>query len=176
MLYKDSNDPKVAQAGVEVKSGRKWRADKAVLQAKSQIHHKALVGTVMQGRAGLGTFRTPQYDKARGEERRRLVQEEVKVAVEEERTSRAVGLRQQGAWTRWEQAMDRKVTLTDLRRAVPQRIKVLVQAVYHVLPSHSNLFTWGKVEYPACPQCSGRGTLEPILSSCPVALCQGLAL
>lgn len=93
--------------------------------------------------------------------------------VEEERCTRAVGLRQQGAWTRWEQAMVRKVTWTELWQAEPQRIKFLVQAVYDVLPSPSNLFIWGKVESPDCLQCSGKETLEYILSCCPKALGQG---
>ncbi len=126
-----------------------------------------------RGRVGLGTFPTPQYEKAKGKERRRLVQEEVRAEVEERRTSRAVGLRHQGAWTRWEQAVDRKVTWTDLWRAEPQRIKFLVQAVYDILPSPSNLSVWNKTESPSCPQCPGRGTLEHILSCCPVALGQG---
>ncbi len=39
MLYRDSSDPKVAQAGVQVKTGRKWRADDAVSQADSWIRH-----------------------------------------------------------------------------------------------------------------------------------------
>ncbi len=97
MLYEDSSDPKVAQAGMEVKTGRKWRADKAVLQAESHIRHRVLVGAVTRGRAGLGTFPTPQYSKAKRKERRRLVQEEMRAAVEDERSSRPVGLRHQGA-------------------------------------------------------------------------------
>lgn len=39
-----------------------------------------------------------------------------------------------------------------------------------MLPSPSNLFTWGKVETPACPLCQRRGTLEHILNCCPKAL------
>ncbi len=39
MLYRDSSDPRVAQVGVQVKTGRKWRADDAVSQAESRIRH-----------------------------------------------------------------------------------------------------------------------------------------
>ena len=115
----------------------------------------------------------PRFDKARGKERRQLVQNEVRAAVEEERSSRAVGMRQQGAWTRWEQAVERKITWTDLWRAEPHRIKFLVQAVYDVLPSPSNLHCWGLADTPACPLCQKKGTLEHILSSCPKALGEG---
>ena len=88
------------------------------------------------GRAGLGMFPTPpRHRECKGKEKRRQIQEEVRTAVEEGRTSRAAGLRQQGAWTRWEHAMDRKVTWTDLWQSEPHRISFLVRAVYDVLPS-----------------------------------------
>jgi len=56
----------------------------------------------------------------------------------------------------------------------PKKVKFLIQGVYNVLPSPSNLFTWGKVETHACPLCSKTGTLEHILSSCSKALGEGL--
>lgn len=82
-------------------------------------------------------------------------------------------MRQHGAWMRWEQAMERSVTWKEIWQWDPQRIKFLIQGVYDVLPSPSNLFRWGKVETPACPLCSKAGTLEHILSSCSKALVEG---
>lgn len=67
--------------------------------AESRLQHRALVGTVACERAGLGSSTTSCYDKAKGKDRRALLQEEVRVAVEEERASRAVEMQQQGAWT-----------------------------------------------------------------------------
>ncbi len=67
----------------------------------------------------------------------------------------------------------RKVTWAELWKVEPQRIKFLIQAVYDVLPSPSNLHICGKVESPACPLCSRRGTLERILSCCPKTLGEG---
>ena len=127
---------------------------------------------VTRGRAGLGSFPTPQMN-TKGKEGRRLVQEEVRAAVEETRTCKAVGMKQQGAWTRWENAVERRVTWAELWKAEPQRIKFLIQAVYDVLPSPSNLHIWGIAETPACPLCSKRGTLEHILSCCTRALGDG---
>ena len=69
--------------------------------------------------------------------------------------------------------MERKVTWTEIWSAEPQRIKFLIQAVYDVLPSPSNLHTWGLAETPACPLCSKRGTLEHVLSCCTRALGDG---
>ncbi|XP_063054019.1 uncharacterized protein LOC134448252 [Engraulis encrasicolus] len=172
VLYRDSSDPKVANAGIQVRTGRKWKAEEAVQMAEARLRHRALVGVVTRGRAGLGSFPTPQVNPS-GKERRRLVQEEVRAAEEEIRSCKWVGMRQQGAWTRWENALERKVTWTDIWRAEPHRIKFLVQAVYDVLPSPSNLHTWGLAESPACPLCSKRGTLEHVLSSCSTALGEG---
>ncbi|XP_060938981.1 uncharacterized protein LOC133018922 [Limanda limanda] len=170
--YRDSSDPKVAKAGIQVRTGRKWRAEDAVQEADARLRHRSLVGVVTRSRAGLGSFPTPQMN-TRGKERRRLVQEEVRAAVEETRTCKAVGMKQQGAWTRWENAVERKVTWAELWKAEPHRIKFLIQAVYDVLPSPSNLHIWGIAETPACPLCSKRGTLEHILSCCTRALGDG---
>ncbi|GAA6088619.1 uncharacterized protein LOC109140547, partial [Tachysurus ichikawai] len=173
LQYRESRDPKVSGAGVVVKTGRKWRSEAAVDQAESRLSHGVLVGALARGRAGLGTFQGPRFDKAWGKERRQLVQGEVRAAVEEERFSKAVGMARQGAWTRWEQAVERKITWADLWRAEPHRIKFLVQAVYDVLPSPSNLYTWGLVDTPGCVLCQRKGTLEHILSCCPRALGEG---
>ncbi|XP_061905517.1 uncharacterized protein LOC133651562 [Entelurus aequoreus] len=170
--YRDTSDPKVAKAGIQVRTGRKWRAEEAVQEADARLRHRSLVGAVTRGRAGLGFFPTPQLN-TRGKEGRRLVQDEVRAAVEETRTCKAVGMKQQGAWTRWDNAVERRVTWAEIWKAEPQRIKFVIQAVYDVLPSPSNLHTWGIAETPACPLCSKRGTLEHILSCCTRALGDG---
>lgn len=56
----------------------------------------------------------------------------------------AVGIKQEGARTRLENAVERKVTLAELWKAKPHHIQLLIQAVYDVLPNPSNLHTWGK--------------------------------
>ena len=93
--------------------------------------------------------------------------------VEELRAIQMVGMRLQGAWTRWEQAVDRKISFSELWQAEPHRIMFLIASVYDVLPSPSNLFSWEKVDTPSCPLCLRRGTLGHILSCCPKALGEG---
>ncbi|RXN12199.1 reverse transcriptase [Labeo rohita] len=173
LMYSGSRDAKVSGAGIVVRTGRKWRTAEAVQQAETRLKHKAILGSVAQGRAGLGSLTATRYNLASGRERQRLVEEEVRTSVEEERTSRAVAMRQQGAWMKWEQAMERNVTWKDIWTWNPQRIRFLIQGVYDILPSPSNLYTWGRVETPACPLCSKPGTLEHILSSCSKALGEG---
>ncbi len=154
LQYSGSRDAKVSGAGIVVRTGRKWRAAEAVQQAEIRLKHKAILGTVAQDRVRLGSLRATRYDSASGKERQRLVQEEVRASVEEERTNRAVAMRQQGAWMKWEQAMERSVTWKNIWKWNPQRIKFLIQGVYDVLSCPSNLCIWGKIETPACPLCS----------------------
>ncbi|XP_041934289.1 LOW QUALITY PROTEIN: uncharacterized protein LOC121697073, partial [Alosa sapidissima] len=124
-------------------------------------------------RADIGYFPSTRVDKAQGKQRQHLIQQEVRAGVEEERASRMVGMGQQGAWTKWENVLQRKITWPNIWRADSLNIRFLVQAVYDVLPSPSNLHVWGKAETPSCLQCPGRGSLEHLLSSCPKALGEG---
>ncbi len=87
-------------ASIEARTGRKWKAEKAVEVAESRLRQKALVGTVATGRGGLGYFPKTLVIQARGKQRHHLFQEEVRADVEEEQETRVVGLRQQGVWTR----------------------------------------------------------------------------
>ncbi len=103
-MYRDSSDAKVSSAGICVKTGRNWQAQKAVDRAEVRLRHGVLVGNVAVGRADLGSFSKPRYDKARGRKQRQLVQNEVQAEVEEDRLTKMVGMRQNGAWTRWENA------------------------------------------------------------------------
>lgn len=82
-------------------------------------------------------------------------------------------MQKQGAWMKWEQVMERRVTWKDIWQWNPQRIKFLIQGVYDVLPSPSNLRTWGKKETRTCPLSSKTGKLEHILSWSFKALSEG---
>lgn len=93
LQYRNSRDPKVSAAGIEVRTGRKCKAGEALEVAESRLRQKELVGSVARGRAGLGYFPQHQSHKITSRERRYLLQEEVRAGVEEERASRMVGLR-----------------------------------------------------------------------------------
>lgn len=55
MISKDFSDPMVAKAGMLIKTSRKWRAEEAMLQAESWLHHSDLVGVKTRGKSGLGS-------------------------------------------------------------------------------------------------------------------------
>ncbi|XP_069133240.1 uncharacterized protein [Argopecten irradians] len=74
MTLKDSRDEKVRQAGVEVRTGRRWSASKAVSEAESRLRHKDIVGTVCIGRQGLGRGQTTRWKEVNVTERKYQVQ------------------------------------------------------------------------------------------------------
>ncbi|KAL0194102.1 hypothetical protein M9458_012398, partial [Cirrhinus mrigala] len=75
-----------------------------------------LVGTVAVGRAGLGIFPKPRYDRAQGKEKCQLIQDEIRAEVEEEHYNKMVSMGKQGAWIRRENAEARKITWSALER------------------------------------------------------------
>lgn len=92
-LQYNSRDNKVSGAVISVRTGRRWRAVEVVQQVEIRLRHKAILGTVAQGRAGLRRQAATRYDSASGKERRKLVEDEVRASVEEEQTSGAVAIR-----------------------------------------------------------------------------------
>ena len=172
MTLKNSKDEKVRKAGVEVRTGRKWSASLAVQEAESSLRHKDIVGAVYQGRQGFGSSKIQFWEKASVAEKRSMVQLEIRAKEEETRKAKSVALSSQGAWNRWE-TENRQLKWHEIWKYPHQQLQFLLRSVYDVLPSPSNLHTWGLVESPDCPLCSKRGTLDHILSSCGVALSQG---
>jgi hypothetical protein len=173
LQYRDSRDEKVSGAGIRVRTGRKWDAQEAVNEAESRLRHSVIVGRLAKGRTGLGSNPAPHWDTGSKKERHQLVQDQVRTAIEETRQCKTVSMSQQGRWTRWESVQSKKITWTELWNVAPQRIKFLVQAVYDVLPTPTNLMTWGKIENSNCSLCGKPGNLEHILSSCSKALADG---
>lgn len=94
--------------------------------------------------------RTPRYNNMQGKDRRLLIFEEVRAGVEEKRASQMVGMWQQGAW-------------------VPKILDLgsLQHAAESIQPLHQR---W---RHQLAPSAQSRGTLEHILSCCPIALGKG---
>lgn len=84
LQHRESRDPKETSADIQVQTGRKWRADKALEVAESQLRQKVLVGSIVAGCMGIGYFPANRVAKAKGKERQHLVQEEVQAGMEEE--------------------------------------------------------------------------------------------
>ena len=161
------------EANVDVRTGRKWVPKDAVEDAESRLRHKDIVGVVTSGRLGFGNIQQPLWESADDRQRRDLVQQEVRRGEEEERQVKAVGMKQQGQYTRWEQARPRKITWQEMWRLDGQKISFLLRSVYDVLPTPTNLTMWKLSEDPSCKLCDQPANLEHVLSSCRTALKDG---
>jgi hypothetical protein len=173
MMVRDSKDDKVSQAGVEMNTGRKWKAKEALDRAETRLQHKDIVGTVTAGRMGLGCITRASWKKADAAARRKLVQEEVRQGEEEDRQARAAAMKKQGSWLNWDKTRARKLTWENIWRMEGSRIRFLIRSVYDVLPSPTNLCTWGLTQDPNCKLCGQPANLEHVLTACRVALTDG---
>ena len=138
MLH-DSCDPLVKNAQPSVITGRKWKAKIAVENAELALRMKEIIGTVANGKAGLGLHPQRWWSKESTANRRKMVLEEIHHLEEVRHFAIAVGQRKQGAWTKWENAKDRAVTWRDLKHMEPKKLSFLIKAVYDVLPTPVNL-------------------------------------
>ena len=173
MSLTDSRDPVVRGAPPTLATGRKWTPATAVLQAKSALLHRDVVGHVQQGRGGFGLGNvTPLWRKASATERRTMVVEEVRRQEEATRRSQAVAQAKQGRWMRWEGVEKRKLTWSELWGMESNRLSFIVRATYDVLPSPTNLQLWFGKD-PACPLCTTPATLKHIMVGCKTSLTQG---
>ena len=82
----------------------------AVENAEPALWMKEIIGTVANGKAGLGLHPQRWWSKESTANRRKMVSEEIHHLEEVRRFATAVGQRKQGAWTKWENAKDKAVT------------------------------------------------------------------
>ncbi|GFO04134.1 reverse transcriptase [Plakobranchus ocellatus] len=54
-MLEDSEDPAVRSILLQLRTGRKWKVDKAINQAKEGLEMKAVTGLTQTGRKGLGS-------------------------------------------------------------------------------------------------------------------------
>ena len=92
IMYKNSKDSKVANAGISIHTGKKWDAGKELQSAEEGIKMKAIIGTVVEGTMGLGYIQRKPIDKTDTKEYQKLLQNEVRASVEEDRMTKMVGL------------------------------------------------------------------------------------
>ena len=173
LTLKGSPDECISNAGIELRTGRKWSVSQAVEAAQSRLVHQDIVGTTNTGRQGLGMQSRESWSTAETRTRRTMIQQEIRKEEEETRSAQMIQMGMQGRSTRWP-VPERQLTWTQMWHLEPVRISFLLRSVYDMLPTPANLHRWKLIEDTACPLCGKRGTLDHILtSSCYVALSRG---
>ena len=146
----DSHNPLVKNAQPSVITGQKWKAKIAVENAESALKMKEIIGTVANGKAGLGLHPQHWWSKESMANRRKIVSEEIHHLEEVRHFATVVGQRKQGAWTKWEKAKDRTFTWSDLKHMEPKKLSFLIKAGYDILPTPVNLHAWGLTTSAKC--------------------------
>ncbi len=72
--FKFSKDPKISGAGIEVYTGKKWKAAKELKIAEEQLRGKEILGVVATSCAGLELFPSIKVNKVAGKEKQQLLQ------------------------------------------------------------------------------------------------------
>ena len=152
-MLRDSCDPLVKNAQPSVITGRKWKAKIAVENAESNLRMKEIIGTVANGKAGLGLHLQHWWSKESTLNKRKMVLEEIHDLEEVRCFATAVGQRKQGAWIKWESAKDRAVPWRDLKPMEPKKLSFFIKEVYDVLPTPVNLHAWGLTTSNRCKAC-----------------------
>lgn len=73
-----SKDIKVRHTSTTINCGRKWKPLEAVQEAETYLRHKEIVGTVCQGRLGLGNYNVKSWTKSSAQGKRDLVVQRVR--------------------------------------------------------------------------------------------------
>ena len=169
--FEESEDPCVRGAELKVDGGRKSDTPRSVIEAKSRLRMKEIIGIPNKGREGLGLNPRRYYNSCTKEERRTMVVDMVREAEEDRRRVKMASLAKQGAQTRWE-VPEKRLSHREIIGRSETSLKFLVKAVYDLLPTPSNKNIWFRSE-ETCNLCGGNGTLAHILTGCEVALAQG---
>ena len=171
-MLKDSSDTHIKQAGITVKTERKWEAEQAVCYVEERLRHKDLVGATTIGRQSLRLNPRTRWSMASKPEGTHLVRDEIRQQAEEERQVKAARMRKQGSGLTWKNIKPKKITGDALWKIELNRTTFLLKAVYDLLPSPSNLCLWKLSPDPNCTLCTKPANLKHILSGCSVSLQQ----
>jgi hypothetical protein len=171
MLLRYSKDKTVRGTEEKTPKNRKWSPQEAISEAESKLRVSDIMGTVADGRKGLGNYGTVPWTKANTNEKRQMVIAEVRKGEEEQRRVKAVGMSKQGSWMNWDNVESRRLTGNQLLQENGTALSFFLRAVSDTLPSNTNLVLWKKLEDPTCVLCQDQpASLKHVLSSCKRAL------
>ena len=92
MQYKESEEPKVSWACIEVTTAKKWRVDRKLHVVNSWLRQRAFVKIEAVGLSSLSYFLERKIIKVKGKEQQYFIQEEMEAGINEIQVSRMVEL------------------------------------------------------------------------------------
>ena len=151
----------------KIKSGTKWSAVKAAQEVECSLRIKDIIGVIQTNQAGLGSLSNKVFSKVGPKRKRDMVNKEVRMFEEEQRTATAVTQAKQCAWTKWNDIKPIKLSWKSLIAMEPQVISFLLHSSYDLLPNATDLRLWGYTNLDLYFSCtSDWDILCHILSTC----------
>ena len=174
LLLRDSQDPLVSGNKIEIKSGQ-WKVGKAVESSESELRFRRIRGPPQFGKAGLGiTTKKAMPTEKSSREYRKLISDTSKEIDEETNMSKALQLKVQGQWTRWENYVKNDISWKSVLAMPPNLLSFCLSSTYDVLPSPSNLKRWHICSEASCFLCGKEVcTTSHVLGACTTSLNQG---
>ena len=170
MMLRESNDQAISDNPPDVRTARKWDAEKATDDITAVLKHKDIIGSTQTGRAGLGSSDFRPFSRMTKAERRLSATGQVRILEADKRDVHLVQCAQQGQVVGWEElVVERKISWKEIWEWSTSRLSFLVRATYDVLPSPVNLVRWKIQEEDKC-MCGKVATMKHILSNCHLAL------
>ena len=175
--YNTSPDTFVTSIEPKVRSGTVWSAEKALKDAKRDLECEAVRGMIQpQFRAGIGFGEWAKpWERLSEKEKEQAVIGRIKKNIELERESEYGTLEMQSRWVAWRDvviAMD--LSWNNMFKFGDSLIGFALSVVYGTVITPSLKSKWDENEEGNCKLCvNNRGTIQHILSGCPVSLQQG---
>ena len=174
LQLRDSADPHVSSAGIDLRTGWKWSVLQEVDNAEQNINHLKLLGHTQFNKAGLGTVPSVPVPPKGTAQYRKYITSSILQAEDDKHFTKAVQLSVQGQWTKWQNYIASDLSWKTLWATPPTLSRFCIGATYDTSPSPNNLFRWGLSSSKECFLCSSTScTVAHILSGCYFSLKHG---
>ena len=172
-----SEDEVVVAVHPLIRSGRKWKVEKELAEAESDVRCESVRGMIPpHPRAGIGfgDWGRP-WEKLGEKEKRAAVVDRVKKKLNQEKTVGCLDLEVQGLWLAWrEEVVPMDFRWKSMFEMGERMVGFILRAVYGTLVVPSLAMKWKEGEDGLCKLCGDApGSIRHILSGCKVALGQG---
>jgi hypothetical protein len=175
--YNTTPDTFVRSIEPKVRSGRLWSAEDTLRNAQRDLECEAMRGmTQPHFRAGIGFGEwVKPWERLSKKEKEDAVIGRVKKNIEQERESQYGTLEMQSRWVAWrDEVLAMDLSWNNMFKFGDSLLGFALRAVYGTLITPAMKSKWDADEDGNCKLCvNNRGTIQHILSGCPVSLRQG---
>ena len=141
MMMWDFKYPSVKAAQSNFDSGGNWRVTEAVKEAGGRLSMKEVIRALQQDCRCLGWKKVLRWYRGSEGDQQLTVNDELRSIEEKKRVEWAMW-QPQGMYWSWKSIVDKNVKWSDLMSMQQSHISFLLQSVYDILPTPSNLLRW----------------------------------